>query len=320
MSTLGLTGTSVATRPAGATGDTGDTDLALRVAGLRKAYSDHVAVDSVDLEVRRGEVFGVLGPNGAGKTTTIEILEGFRHRSGGSVTVLGEDPGKAGRAWRDRIGIVPQSGTDHEGWRVGELVEQIGRCYSDPLPVGEALELVDLADRPRAVLGSLSGGQRRRLDLALAVVGRPELLFLDEPTTGLDPQARRECWAMIERLRDEGTTVLLTTHYLDEAERLADRVAVLADGRVREVAPPAELGGGDAGSEVSWREDGRTRTVTTAEVGPVLEELRVRLGADVPGLEIRRPSLESRYLRLIEAVDHARRGDGDGPHERSVTR
>ncbi|MFF4365422.1 ABC transporter ATP-binding protein [Streptomyces sp. NPDC001594] len=305
--------------PAPATATAGDAgDLAIRTSGLHKAYGTHVAVGSVDLEVRRGEVFGVLGPNGAGKTTTIEILEGFRHRSGGSVSVLGEDPGQAGRAWRNRIGIVQQSGTDHDGWRVGELVEQIGLCYSDPLPVREALELVDLADRPQALLGSLSGGQRRRLDLALAVVGRPELLFLDEPTTGLDPQARRDCWAMIERLRDEGTTVLLTTHYLDEAERLADRVAVLAAGRVREVAPPAELGGGDAGTEVSWREGGRTRTVTTTEVGPVLEDLRARLGTDVPGLEIRRPSLESRYLRLIE--DAGRHREGDGTHERSRTR
>ncbi|WP_370413830.1 ABC transporter ATP-binding protein [Streptomyces fradiae] len=307
------TGTAAGTAAGTATGTaTGDQGPAVRVAGLRKEYGPRVAVDRVDLEIHRGEVFGLLGPNGAGKTTTIEILEGFRRRSGGTVDVLGQDPGRAGRAWRDRIGIVQQSGTDHDGWRVGELVEQIARCYSDPLPTTEALELVDLADRHKAVLGDLSGGQRRRLDLALAVVGRPELLFLDEPTTGLDPQARRACWDLIERLRADGTTVLLTTHYLDEAERLADRVAVLVGGRIREVAAPAALGGPDAGTEISWWEDGRTKSVTATDVGAVLAELRERLGADVPGLEIRRPSLESRYLRLIDPAGD-RGPDGDTP-------
>ncbi|MDH6130005.1 ABC transporter ATP-binding protein [Kitasatospora sp. GP82] len=271
----------------------------IQVAGLRKEYAGRVAVESADFEVVRGEVFGLLGPNGAGKTSIVEIMEGHRRRSGGSVTVLGQDPGTAGREWRDRIGIVPQTGLDHEGWRVAELVEVIGRSYSNPMPTAEVLELVDLADRPKAAITTLSGGQRRRLDLALGIVGRPEVLFLDEPSTGLDPEARRACWQLISRLRHDGTSIVLTTHYLDEAERLADRVAVLAKGRIVETSTPAELGGTDAGVEVAWRENGETRTVTTHEVGRVLEELRARLGADVPELEVRRPSLESRYLQLV---------------------
>lgn len=277
----------------------------IRVAGLRKAYGERTAVDSVGFEVSRGELFGLLGPNGAGKSSIVEILSGHRVGSGGAASVLGEDPATAGRRWRNRIGIVPQTGADHDGWRVGELVGQIGRCYSDALPTAEVLDLVDLGDRARSTVTALSGGQRRRLDLALGIVGRPEVLFLDEPSTGLDPEARQSCWALIGRLRDAGTSILLTTHYMDEAERLADRVAVLAGGRILQEAPPSAIGASEGETEVSWREHGTTRRLLVHEVEPLLGALRERLGGEVPGLEVRRASLEARYLRLIGTEENA---------------
>jgi ABC-2 type transport system ATP-binding protein len=283
----------------------------IRVSALRMNYGTRAAVDDANFDVRRSEVFGLLGPNGAGKTSIVEILEGHRRRTGGLARVLGHDPGNADSAWRNRIGIVPQSGADHDGWLVAEVVAQIGRCYSDPMPTPEALALVGLADRGRAGVAELSGGQRRRLDLALALVGRPEVLFLDEPTTGLDPQARRDCWELIRVLRSAGTSVLLTTHYLDEVEQLADRVAVLVGGRVLEITTPGELG--DVNTvEVVWREDGQIRTTTTLHSGQVLDRLRDRMGPDIPGLEVRRLSLESRYLQLLETAAVGSDTPGDG--------
>ncbi|AZM93695.1 MULTISPECIES: ABC transporter ATP-binding protein [Streptomyces] len=277
-----------------------DGAAAIEVTGLVKRYGDRTALDGISFEVARGEVFGLLGPNGAGKTSAVEILEGHRPRTSGTVRVLGADPATAGRAWRDRIGIVPQNCTDHGYWRVGELAAQIAGCYRDPVPVGELLDLVGLGDLSRRLVATLSGGQRRRLDVALALAGRPALLFLDEPTTGFAPEARRELWSVVERLKEAGTSVLLTTHYLDEAERLADRVAVLRAGRIISVSSPQDLGSADAGTEISWREGGRTRRTRTHDVPGFLAGLQARLGDDVPELEVRRPSLEDRYLQLID--------------------
>jgi ABC-2 type transport system ATP-binding protein len=206
--------------------------LAVNVSGLSVRY-DAMVLQGVDLQVARGEVFAVLGPNGAGKTTLMEVLEGYRRSSGGVVEVLGCDPACTGNEWSERIGIVLQSASDHGLWTVGALVRHAGAHYSRPWPADDLLAGVGLADRAATRVGRLSGGQRRRLDLALGLVGRPELLFLDEPTTGFDPHARRDVWRLLEEVRDAGTTILLTTHALDEAERLADRIAVLdgAEGK-----------------------------------------------------------------------------------------
>ena len=198
---------------------------AIHVAGLRKSYGDHTAVHDVDLTVEQGEVFALLGPNGAGKTTTVEILEGHRGRTGGEVTVLGADPAKAGREWRSRLGIVLQTATDAAELSVAETVRHFAGYYPRPRDPESVVDLVGLTDKADARVRSLSGGQRRRLDVALGIIGNPELLFLDEPTTGFDPSARRQFWDLITMLAAEGTTILLTTHYLDEAEALAERVA-----------------------------------------------------------------------------------------------
>ena len=271
----------------------------IEVSGLRKAYLGNLAVADVSFEVSRGEVFGLLGPNGAGKTTTVEILEGLRHRSGGQVCVLGTDPEHGGRGWRDRIGIVLQSSWDHANWKVGELAAVMAGYFSRPMPVHEALAAVGLADRVNATVRSRSGGMRRRLDVALGIIGRPEVLFLDEPTTGLDPEVRRGFWRMVRKLSDDGTTILLTTHYLDEAEHLAHRVGVLRGGVIAEIAAPALLGSTDAGTTVSWLHSGEVRTISTLDVAKTLAELEKQFGGEVPHLEVRRPSLEERYLRLI---------------------
>ncbi|GIG30608.1 ABC transporter ATP-binding protein [Cellulomonas marina] len=279
-------------------------DAAVVVRGLTKHYGDKRAVDGLDLDVARGECVAVLGPNGAGKTTTVEVLEGYRRRDGGEVAVLGQDPGTAGRDWRTHVGIVLQSADDAAEATVGELVRQFARYYPDPRDPAEVVAAVGLQDRERTRVRRLSGGQRRRLDVALGIVGRPELLFLDEPTTGFDPQARHEFWDLVHRLRDEGTTVLLTTHYLEEAERLADRVVVVAAGRVVGSGTPAALGGRAARSAVvRWVEDGAARELTTDAPTRVVAELAARWadrGLDeVPGLEVRRPTLEDVYLRMI---------------------
>jgi ABC-2 type transport system ATP-binding protein len=274
---------------------------AIEVTSLRKTYQDKVAVDGVDLVVGRGEIFALLGPNGAGKTTTVEILEGHRRRDGGDVRVLGEDPGTAGGAWRTRIGIVLQDADDAANLSVTEMVRHIAGFYPQPRGVDEVIELVGLTAKKDSKIRTLSGGQRRRVDVALGIVGRPELLFLDEPTTGFDPEARRQFWDLIRTLAGDGTTILLTTHYLDEAEALADRLAVLADGRIVAEGTPATLGGRSAaGAKVSWQEDGRTRTEQLADPSDLIRKL-VADGTDLRTLTITRPTLEDTYLTLIGA-------------------
>ncbi|WP_225752975.1 ABC transporter ATP-binding protein [Actinotalea sp. Marseille-Q4924] len=273
---------------------------AVHVRDLSKHYGTKRAVDGLDLTVHAGEIFAVLGPNGAGKTTTVEILEGHRRRDGGEVLVLGEDPGTAGRAWRSRIGVVLQSSDDHAELTVRELVHHFARYYPSPRDPEEVIAAVGLTEKARTRTRQLSGGQRRRLDVALGIVGRPELLFLDEPTTGFDPEARLVFWDLIAGLRDEGTTILLTTHYLDEAEHLADRCAVVRDGRVVALDVPARLGDrAQRDAVVLWSEDGVRREERTAAPTAFVAALAGRLGAEVPDLEVRRPTLEEVYLALI---------------------
>jgi len=274
---------------------------AIEVTGLRKSYRGNEVVRGIDLAVARGEVFALLGPNGAGKTTTTEILEGHRRRNGGTVRVLGEDPGTAGRHWRARIGIVLQDTDDAVDLTVAETIRHVAGFYPDPRPVDEVIELVGLTEKRRSRIRSLSGGQRRRVDVALGIVGRPELLFLDEPTTGFDPQARRQFWDLIRALAAEGTTILLTTHYLEEAETLADRLAVIAEGRIVAEGTPATLGGrGAAAAKVTWRESGAMRTEQVADPTELIRKL-VAEDADLSLLTVTRPTLEDTYLSLIGA-------------------
>ncbi|MEV0288621.1 MULTISPECIES: ABC transporter ATP-binding protein [unclassified Kribbella] len=280
-----------------------ETDTAVRVRGLVKRYPDKVAVDGVDLDIHRGEVFALLGPNGAGKTTTVEILEGYRHADAGEVSVLGADPARADRDWRARLGIVTQTSRDEAELSVAELVNHYAGYYPDPRDPDEVIAAVGLEEKRRTRTRKLSGGQRRRLDVALGVIGNPELLFLDEPTTGFDPEARRQFWTLIENLRTAGTTILLTTHYLDEAEHLADRVGVIADGRMVEVATPETLGGrGARTARVSWLSADGMREVRTDQPTAEVARLLAEYGGEVPELEVRRPSLEDIYLDLIGAV------------------
>ncbi|GIG25466.1 ABC transporter [Cellulomonas denverensis] len=247
----------------------------------------------------RGEIVAVLGPNGAGKTTTVEILEGYRNRDAGEVSVLGQDPQTAGRDWRARIGVVLQTSNDLDEATVTELVHHFAGFYPDPRDPEQVIDAVGLREKARARARALSGGQRRRLDVALGIVGRPELLFLDEPTTGFDPEARRAFWELIAGLRHDGTGILLTTHYLDEAEQLADRVVVVNSGRVVATGAPADLGGrGARDAVVRWTEDGEHREVRTDTPTAVVSELALRLG-EVPGLQVLRPTLEDVYLSLI---------------------
>jgi len=277
-----------------------DADAAISVRGLVKTYGGRNAVDGLDLDIRRGEIFALLGPNGAGKTTTVEVLEGYRSRDAGQVAVLGVDPATGGRRWRADIGIVLQSGAGDSQLTCLELLTAQAAYYPDPRDPAEVLELVGLTEKSRARGRSLSGGQRRRLDVALGIVGKPALLFLDEPTTGFDPEARRQFWALIRSLRELGTTMLLTTHYLDEAEELADRVGVITAGRLVEVAVPAELGGrGTAPAVVSWTEDGRRRTEATQTPTALVAELASRFPGEVPDLAVARPTLEDVYLQMI---------------------
>ncbi|PRY50954.1 ABC-2 type transport system ATP-binding protein [Geodermatophilus tzadiensis] len=279
-------------------------DTAVRVRGLVKRYGGRAVVDGVDLDVRRGEVFALLGPNGAGKTTTVEVLEGVRRRDGGEVTVLGQDPATAGRAWRDRIGVVAQSTGVGDALTVRETLDHFARYHGTARPTAELLAAVGLAEAAGTRVARLSGGQRRRLEVALGVQGRPELLFLDEPTTGMDPVARRRFWELVRGLRAGGTTVVLTTHYLDEAAELADRVGVLSGGRLVDVAPPAELGAQlRRVATVRWTEDGATREVVTPEPAAVLRDLLAAHPAgEVPGLTVTRPGLEDVYLSLVGAT------------------
>jgi ABC-2 type transport system ATP-binding protein len=277
-----------------------DPDAAISVRGLVKRYGDRTAVDGLDLDIRRGEIFALLGPNGAGKTTTVEVLEGYRKRNGGEVRVLGTDPARGGRRWKAQLGIVLQSGAGDSQLSVRELLVARASYYAEPRDPDEVLELVGLTEKAGARGRTLSGGQRRRLDVALGIVGRPRLLFLDEPTTGFDPEARRQFWALIRSLRDLGTTMLLTTHYLDEAEALADRVGVLARGQLAEVAVPAALGGrGTAPAVVRWTEDGVRRTAETTTPTAFVRELAARFPGEVPDLTVARPTLEDVYLKMI---------------------
>jgi ABC-2 type transport system ATP-binding protein len=278
-------------------------DDAVRVRGLWKRYGPVVAVAGVDLDIGRGEVFGILGPNGAGKSTTVEILQGHRRRDGGEVTVLGEDPGNAGRAWRSRVGIVWQDESAAQELTVAETVRHFARYYPRPRDVDEVIALVGLEEKARSRTKQLSGGQRRRLDVALGVIGSPELLLLDEPTTGFDPVARRRFWGLIRQLADEGTTIILTTHYLDEAEALTDRLAVIAAGRVRALGEPGTLAGRAAArATVHWTEpaDGTARTEETDTPTRTVAELAGRFDGEIPELRVTRPTLEDVYLRLIE--------------------
>ena len=281
-------------------------DTAVTVRGLRKTYSGRAAVDHLDLDIYRGEVYALLGPNGAGKTTTVEILEGHRHRDGGTVDVLGEDPGRRPRGWRARIGIVLQSQADGGGeLTVREILGHFARYYPQARDPDEVIETVGLTEQARTRLRQLSGGQRRRVDVALGILGRPELLFLDEPTTGFDPAARRAFWELITRLAGAGTTIVLTTHYLEEAEALADRVGVLARGRLVASGTPAEIGGRDtAEATVSWLDGPRARSVRTDTPTRLVAELAARHDGEIPGLTVTRPSLEDTYLALIGAPEN----------------
>jgi ABC-2 type transport system ATP-binding protein len=275
----------------------------IEVKGLKKSYDQVHAVRGVDLSIPQGEIFALLGPNGAGKTTTVEILEGFRSRDAGEVSVLGFDPqikGHAGREWRNRIGIVLQSAADAGDLTVLETIDHFSGYYSKPRNVSEVLNAVGLEEKSGALIRNLSGGQRRRLDVALGIIGSPELLFLDEPTTGFDPEARRAFWALIENLRGTGTTILLTTHYLDEAEALADRVAVINNGQIIEVSTPAELGGrATSKATVSWRDGEVLNSESTDNPTSIVTKLSARFGGDIPELTITRPSLEDIYLTMI---------------------
>jgi ABC-2 type transport system ATP-binding protein len=264
-------------------------------------------VASVDLEVRRGEVFALLGPNGAGKTTTVEILEGYRRRDAGDVRVLGVDPGgpaKAVSAWRTRIGIVLQGTGEFDELTVAEVVHHFAGFYPDADDPDTVIGRVGLADKATARTHTLSGGQKRRLDVALGIIGRPELLFLDEPTTGFDPEARREFWQLIRDLAAAGTTIVLTTHYLEEAEALADRVAVIARGRLIALGTPRQLGDREnALATVSWRTpDGVLESAQSATPTALVTDLAVRYGGEVPGLTVTRPTLEDVYLQMIGAA------------------
>jgi ABC-2 type transport system ATP-binding protein len=278
----------------------------IEVKGLKKSYGAVHAVQGLDLTIEAGEIFALLGPNGAGKTTTVEILEGFRTRDAGSVRVLGFDPqsrGHAAREWRNRIGIVLQSAADAGDLTVIETINHFSGYYSNPRNVDEVITAVGLEEKADALIRNLSGGQRRRLDVALGIIGNPELLFLDEPTTGFDPEARRAFWALIQKLRGTGTTIVLTTHYLDEAEALADRVAVINNGKIIEISTPAELGGrATSKALVSWRDGENIRTEATDNPTSVVTRLAAQFGTEIPELTVTRPSLEDIYLSMIGGI------------------
>jgi ABC-2 type transport system ATP-binding protein len=274
---------------------------AIVVEELRKSYGAHEAVRGISFKIEEGEVFGLLGPNGAGKTTTVEILEGYRERDGGRVDVLGFDPASAKQAYRERIGVVLQQSQLWSNLTVGETHRLFAGYYRQPRDVDEVIDLVGLGAKRDERVKTLSGGQKRRLDLGIALVGDPDLVFLDEPTTGFDPAARRAAWEMIRSLRLLGKTILLTTHYLDEAEHLADRVAVLREGRIIREGTPAELTGDTSETEVRYRRNGREVVIRTTEPTRVLHELTheaLAEGRELDGLTVRRPTLEDVYLAL----------------------
>jgi ABC-2 type transport system ATP-binding protein len=279
---------------------------AISVRGLRKSYDGVEAVRGIDFEVAAGEVFGLLGPNGAGKTTTVEVLEGYRKRDAGEVTVLGFDPGRAERPFRERIGVVLQQSELWPGLTVHEIHRIFAGYYTRARNVDEVIALVGLAEKRDARVKTLSGGQKRRLDLGVALVGDPDLVFLDEPTTGFDPAARRNAWELVRSLRALGKTVLLTTHYLDEAQQLADSVAVLVAGEIVRMGKPSDLTGASAMAEIRYRRDGEVVVVETDEPTRVLNELTAAALAErreLEALEVRRPTLEDIYLELVDEGD-----------------
>ena len=274
---------------------------AIAVSGLRKSYGQREVLHGVSFTVETGEVFALLGPNGAGKTTTVEILEGYRRRDDGDVRVLGEDPERGGRSFKSRIGIVLQSSAVYHLLSVHEIVELFAGYYPRPRTADEVIELVGLREKRDARVRTLSGGQLRRLDLALALVGDPELVFLDEPTTGFDPAARRQAWETIRDLRSLGKSILLTTHYMEEAQRLADRVAILRGGEIVGTGSPRELLSDHASVEIRYRHNGSEVVVATEEPTRVLHELTAKAlaeGVELEGLEVHRRSLEDVYLEL----------------------
>jgi ABC-2 type transport system ATP-binding protein len=285
----------------------------VRVRKLSKSYGGANAVDGISFEIQEGETFALLGPNGAGKSTTIEILEGYRDRSGGEVSVLGTDPAHAGLDWKARLGIVLQSSGESGNVTVLEQLTHFARYYPNPRSVGEVIESVGLAGKEKTRISKLSGGQRRRVDVALGIIGRPELLFLDEPTTGFDPEARRQFWALIDRLKAEGTTILLTTHYLDEAATLADRAGVIVGGKLVDIGGIDDIGGAQAKVPiVRWRQDGVGHSQRTTEPSALAARLYAEAGGEVEALEISRPSLEDIYLDLVGA------GAAGDPADREV--
>ena len=279
----------------------------IEVKGLVKRYGDFKAVAGIDLAIEAGEIFALLGPNGAGKTTTVEILAGFRAPDSGLVSVLGFDPatkGDAGRAWRNRIGIVLQTASDAGSFKVREIVKHFSAFYANPRDVDQVIEAVGLTAKRNSLVLELSGGQRRRLDVALGIIGNPELLFLDEPTTGFDPEARRAFWSLIRDLKAGGTTILLTTHYLDEAEELADRVAVIAAGKIIEVSTPALLGGrSTAKATITWLGESGLESEESDNPTALVTKLAGHFGGEIPELAITRPSLEDIYLKMIGGQD-----------------
>jgi len=280
-----------------------NTSAAIEVRGLSKKYGNKVAVAGIDLTVERGEIFALLGPNGAGKTTTVEILEGYRVANSGQVRVLGFDPatkGASAQKWRNQIGIVLQSTNDAADLSVLETISHFANYYEKPRDVKQVIKEVGLEEKVNAKVRELSGGQRRRLDVALGIIGSPELLFLDEPTTGFDPEARRSFWELIRTLKSEGTTILLTTHYLDEAQALADRVGVINEGVIIEIATPDTLGGrNNAPAKVTWLENGVTQELLTKNPTEEVLKLSQRFSNQIPELQVLRPNLEEIYLRMI---------------------
>ena len=278
----------------------------IEVKGLTKSYGDVHAVRGIDLNIEQGEIFSILGPNGAGKTTTVEILEGFRTRDSGSVSVLGFDPNTRGhqsREWRNRIGIVLQTSGDAGDLTVFETINHFHGYYSKPRDVDEVINSVGLKEKEHSLIRNLSGGQRRRLDVALGIIGNPELIFLDEPTTGFDPEARRAFWSLIKNLRSDGATIVLTTHYLDEAEALADRVAVINRGVIVDISTPADLGGrATSQATVQWRDGDQIKSEKTDNPTAVVSSLAARFNGEIPELVVTRPSLEDIYLEMIGGV------------------
>ncbi|WP_111718735.1 ABC transporter ATP-binding protein [Homoserinimonas sp. OAct 916] len=291
----------------------------VRVRDLHKSYGSFSAVNGISFDIQLGETFALLGPNGAGKSTAIEILEGYRHRTSGDVSVLGTDPQKGGLDWKARLGIVLQSSTEAGMVTVTEQLTHFAGFYPHPRPVGEVIDAVGLGEKAKARVSKLSGGQRRRLDVALGIIGRPELLFLDEPTTGFDPEARHQFWDLIQGLKGENTTILLTTHYLDEAARLGDRAGVIIGGRMIDIGTIDEIGGVDARVPfVRWRDvQGRLQQKRTHEPATLVAALVSELGGEPVDLEVVRPSLEDVYLDLVRsqgaAESDGRVGSNAGP-------